>query len=113
MSESAAQGTNGHSGDAGARVSFSDVARAHYNWDASKDLIDERARLDFEHKLELFERMSGSEVLEAYWCRRRASAVALAQLTKPPAPTSWPQRTWRRLHGRRCRSSGSIARPTG
>lgn len=99
MSESAAQGTNGHGGDAGARVSFSDVARAHYNWDASKDLIDERARLDFEQKLELFERMSGSEVVEAYWCRRRASAVALAQLRKPPEPASWPQRTWRRLHG--------------
>ena len=87
MSESAALGTvetNGHAGDAGARVSFSDVARAHYEWDARTDGADERARQEFERKLELFETWSRSELVEAYWCRRRASAVALAQIEAAP-----------------------------
>jgi hypothetical protein len=83
VSESAAQGTiasNGHGGDAGSRVSFSDVARAHFEWDAETDGADGRARGEFERKLELFEEDSNSEVVEAYWCRKRASAVALAQV---------------------------------
>jgi hypothetical protein len=87
VSESAALGTvetNGHGGDAGARVSFSDVARAHFEWDARTDGGDERARREFERKLELFEAGSRSELVEAYWCRRRASAVALAQIEEVP-----------------------------
>lgn len=82
MSESAAQGTiatNGQRGDAEARVSFSDVARAHHDWDAATDGTDERARRDFERKLKRFEEESKSDLVEVYWCRRRASAVALAQ----------------------------------
>jgi hypothetical protein len=87
VSESAALGTvesNGHGGDAGTRVSFSDVARAHYEWDARTGGADERARREFERKLELFEAWSRSELVEAYWCRRRASAVALAQIETEP-----------------------------
>jgi hypothetical protein len=87
VSESAALGTvetNGHGGDAGTRVSFSDVARAHYEWDARTDGGDERARREFERKLELFEAGSRSELVEAYWCRKRASAVALAQIEEIP-----------------------------
>jgi hypothetical protein len=87
MSESAALGTvetNGHGGDAGTRVSFSDVARAHYEWDARTDGADERARKEFERKLELFEAGSRSALVEAYWCRKRASAVALAQIEEEP-----------------------------
>jgi len=87
VSESAALGTvetNGHGGDSGTRVSFSDVARAHYEWDARTAGTDERARQEFERKLELFEAGSRSELVEAYWCRKRASAVALAQIEEVP-----------------------------
>jgi hypothetical protein len=87
VSESAALGTaetNGHGGDVGTRVSFSDVARAHYEWDARTDGAGERARREFERKLELFEAGSRSELVEAYWCRKRASAVALAQIEEVP-----------------------------
>jgi len=48
MSESAAQGTvevNGQRPDAQSRVSFSDVVRAHYEWDAQADGSAESARV--------------------------------------------------------------------
>lgn len=86
MSEFAEQGTNGQHDAGGARVSFSDVARAHHEWDAATDDAGERARLEFEQKLKTFERLSRTELVEAYWCRKRASAVALAQLAKKPQP---------------------------
>jgi hypothetical protein len=101
MSESAAQGTiatNGQPSEAGTRVSFSDVARAHYAWDARTDGSDEGARREFEQKRELFEHGSGSELVEAYWCRKRASAVALAQIDEEP-DTSLRQRLRRFIRG--------------
>jgi hypothetical protein len=101
VSESAAQGTiatNGQRSDAETRASFSDVARAHYQWDAGTNGMDERARREFERKLELFEKGSGSELVEAYWCRKRASAVALAQIEEEP-DNSLPQRLLRLIRG--------------
>jgi hypothetical protein len=101
MSESAAQGTiatNGQRSDPGTRVSFSDVARAHFEWDARTDGTDEGARREFERKLRLFEVASRSELVEAYWCRKRASAVALAQIAEEPG-TSLRQRLRRFIRG--------------
>ena len=58
------------------RVSFSDVARAHFEWDMSNDT---GAREAFEEKLDAFEAQTG-EVIDAYWCRTDASAVALTRV---------------------------------
>lgn len=89
MSESTAHGiieSNGRKADGAERVSFSDVARAHYQWDVAAKGSETRsqARTDFHDKLARFERQSQTEVVEAYWCQKQASAVALAQRTKPP-----------------------------
>ncbi len=61
------QGTNGH-----ARVSFSELARAHYEWDRSPEAGESR----FREALDSFESEAG-EIVDAYWCRKDASAVAL------------------------------------
>jgi hypothetical protein len=101
MSESAAQGTlppDGQTRDGAPRVSFSDVARAHYEWDARTHGEDELARREFECKLELFEAGSRTELVDAYWCRKRASAVALAQVAEVPG-TSLRQRLRRLIRG--------------
>ncbi len=86
MRESAAQGTitpgmtaqgNGSSSE---HVSFSDVARAHFHWDVATEGDErEQARGEFQAKLALFEQQTGVEIVDAYWCQRQASAVALAQ----------------------------------
>jgi hypothetical protein len=98
MSESAGQGSNGQRNGGGTQVSFSDVARAHHDWDAATDGANERARVEFERKLELFEHESQSKLVEAYWCRKRASAVALAERLEPPDTRRW---LTRRLQGPR------------
>lgn len=70
-------------------VSFSDVVRAHYEWDQqAKDAaashsngrrsFDPPARGAFDDKLRQFEKDAG-EIIEAYWCRKQASAVALTR----------------------------------
>jgi hypothetical protein len=65
-------------GAAGAdRISFSDVVRAHKAWD---DRQDEASRKLFCERLQAFEAECGS-VVDAYWCRRDASAVALTRKT--------------------------------
>jgi len=56
-------------------VSFSELARAHWDWDKSGD-PDSRRR--FEATLTAFE-MSAGEIVDAYWCRKDASAVALTK----------------------------------
>ena len=89
MSESAGQGSNGQRSGGGTQVSFSDVARAHHDWDAATDGADESARVEFERKLELFEQESQSKLVDAYWCRQRASAVALAERLEPPDTRRW------------------------
>lgn len=89
MRESAAQGfTAAHdtieadrpNAEPAEHVSFSDVARAHFSWDvATEGAESARARGDFQEKLTQFEQYSGVEIVDAYWCRQQASAVALAR----------------------------------
>ena len=96
MSESVALGTtesNGRGNGSAPRISFSDVARAHYGWD-SRSPVDSGARQDFDQKLKRFEEDSG-KLVEAYWCRKEASAVALVRLE--PAPPGRLQRLGRWL----------------
>src|SRR5437870_1194865 len=70
------------------RVTFSDVVRAHYAWDTQDNANGERstavasnaspARGTFDDTLTQFERDAG-QIVEAYWCRKAASAVALTK----------------------------------
>jgi hypothetical protein len=67
--------------DDSARVSFSDVVRAHYAWDGQAGdhaARDAHARDAFEGIVRQFEKDSG-EIIEAYWCRKDASGVALTK----------------------------------
>jgi hypothetical protein len=59
------------------RVSFSELVRAHHEWDANGLSADDAERR-FRTLLESFEASSG-EIVEAYWCRKEASAVALTR----------------------------------
>lgn len=88
MRESAAQGytaqdtieADGGRAEPVKHVSFSDVARAHFKWDgATEGAESAHARGDFQEKLAQFEQHSGVEIVDAYWCQRQASAVALAR----------------------------------
>ena len=68
---------NGH-------VSFSDLVRAHYEWDSTRDpkaMADVHRR--FQELLQAFQHTSG-EIVDAYWCRREASAVALTRREREP-----------------------------
>ena len=67
------QNGNGH-----ATTSFSEVARAHYDWDRGAE--PEASR--FRDTLEAFEAESG-RIVDAYWCRKDASAVALTVREHP------------------------------
>jgi hypothetical protein len=62
------QARNGHG-----NVSFSELARAHFDWDRKPE-EDRAAR--FHETLDAFESEAG-EIVDAYWCRKDASAVAL------------------------------------
>jgi hypothetical protein len=86
VSESSVHGTtiagNGRDGNGASRVTFSDVARAHFLWDVAP-AIDEatrlRARREFNDQLAIFEKQVRATIVEAYYCQKQASAVALAQ----------------------------------
>jgi hypothetical protein len=67
------QNGNGH-----ATTSFSEVARAHYDWDRGA----EADAGHFRDTLEAFEAESG-RIVDAYWCRKDASAVALTVREHP------------------------------
>src|SRR4029078_5201292 len=56
-------------------VSFSDVVRAHYAWDKQNG---EHSRAAYDDTIERFQRDEG-EIVDAYWCRKDASAVALTR----------------------------------
>lgn len=60
-------------------VSFSDVVRAHYAWDQQPG---DGARETYDDKVTEFERDAG-EIIDAYWCRKNASAVALTRKRAP------------------------------
>jgi hypothetical protein len=77
------------------RVSFSDVARAHYDWDAPAIRgAAEKARTEFENALRRFEgtvdarKDVQARVVDSYWCRKQASGVALVEVSssKDPGP---------------------------
>jgi hypothetical protein len=94
MSDEVVHGATAES-DGTTRVSFSDVVRAHYAWDRqAKDFsatessrrasqeAHAHARDAFDEKLRLFEHDSG-QIIDAYWCRKQASAVALTRKRVP------------------------------
>jgi hypothetical protein len=57
------------------RVSFSELVRAHRRWDQHEDI---ETRDEFRGSLATFEGEAG-EIIDAYWCRQDASAVALTK----------------------------------
>jgi hypothetical protein len=62
---------------------FADLVRAHYAWERALDEGAQPDRLatlaeEYDRTLRQFESAEG-EILEAYWCVRRRSAVALTQ----------------------------------
>jgi hypothetical protein len=63
--------------DEATRVSFSDVVRAHWAWDTQAG-SDGHSRHAYDDKVARFERDAG-EIIDAYWCRKDASAVALTK----------------------------------
>jgi len=73
------------------RTTFSDVARAHYHWDVEEGkpgASPEQARGEFDRTLARFEQDlleqdeqdHRARIVEAYWCRKRASGVALVEV---------------------------------
>jgi hypothetical protein len=71
--------TNGHGGNGKSQVSFSELVQAHHLWDASTDPATGEARQSrFKELLEEFQAASG-RIIDAYWCREHASAVALTR----------------------------------
>jgi hypothetical protein len=67
------QNGNGHT-----TTSFSALARAHFDWDRGA----EPESGHFQEALEAFEAASG-RIVDAYWCRKDASAVALTLREQP------------------------------
>ena len=70
---------------------FADVVRAHYAWERALDEgtgADRLATLaaEYEHTLKTFQAEEGV-MLDAYWCVRRPSAVALTE--KPQTRREW------------------------
>ena len=61
-------------------VSFSELVAAHYRWAEELHLgpgvVRPEVEEEYHKKLNAFERKHG-EIFSAYWCRKRASAVAL------------------------------------
>src|SRR5829696_5177156 len=81
MPEETAHGSSGTLVDGPQRVSFSELARVHHLW--AEELHASGApssELDdaYHDRLDRFERDAG-RIVEAYWCRADASAVALTQ----------------------------------
>jgi hypothetical protein len=69
-----ANGRNGH-------VSFSELVRAHHEWDTSDPDAAGAVRRRFGELLDDFQKAAG-EIVDAYWCRKEASAVALTRLER-------------------------------
>ena len=61
------------------RVSFSELVRAHHEWDTSTDAsIAETVQRKFRELLAGFEAAAG-EIVDAYWCRQEPAGVALTR----------------------------------
>ena len=65
-------------GNGSGRVSFSELVRAHHQWDSSDPPADESVRRRFAQLRDDFETTTG-EIVDAYWCREVPSAVALTR----------------------------------
>jgi hypothetical protein len=76
MPEVTARGTSTNSRNG--HVSFSELVRAHWEWDQSEPDESNAVRRRFRELLEEFEQGAG-EIVDAYWCRTEASAVALTR----------------------------------
>jgi len=72
--------TNGHAkGGAHHEITFPELVRAHHLWETSADAAGAEARLTrFKQLLDDFQHQSG-QVIDAYWCHKEASAVALTR----------------------------------
>ena len=77
MPEETAHGSQ-QNGNGRVTTSFSEVARAHYDWDRGAEHDAGR----FRETLGAFEAESG-RIVDAYWCRKDASAVALTVREHP------------------------------
>jgi hypothetical protein len=76
MPEETAHGTstNGRNG----HISFSELVRAHHAWDTSEPDASSALRRRFKDLLDEFQDGAG-EIVNAYWCRKEASGVALTR----------------------------------
>jgi hypothetical protein len=71
--------TNGHGNGRHHDVTFPELVRAHHLWETSADAATGEARLRrFKELLDEFQSQSG-QVIDAYWCHKEASAVALTR----------------------------------
>jgi len=78
------QSTNGNGNGRGRRVSFSELVRIHFRWANIEELPDERTRAAERYRdaVTAFEEQHG-QLVDAYWCRDEASAVALTSKERP------------------------------
>jgi hypothetical protein len=65
-------------GNGSGRISFSELVRAHHQWDSCEEPTAEEVRKRFAQLREQFEASTG-EIVDAYWCREAPSAVALTR----------------------------------
>lgn len=73
-----AQTAHGSESTANGHVSFSELVRAHWELDVGKASDPSSAERRFRELLASFESTTG-EIVDAYWCREEASAVALTR----------------------------------
>jgi hypothetical protein len=95
-----ANGPAESNGNGVSRVSFSELVRAHHQWDRSTDPSSaESVQRRFRQLLADFEADAG-EIVDAYWCREQASAVALTrrEIERPGRMSARRRRLEYRLH---------------
>jgi hypothetical protein len=82
-------------------VSFQELVRAHLQWEKKQTSGDRAAAAEaerrFKHLLTEFEADAG-QVIDAYWCHERPSAVALTRRVKPAGWGLGRPRVQYRLH---------------
>jgi hypothetical protein len=79
MPEATAISSPTGNGNGANEVTFPELVRAHHLWETSQDAATGEARLSrFKQLLDAFQSASG-QVIDAYWCHKEASAVALTR----------------------------------
>ena len=79
MPEATAISSPTRNGNGTTEVTFPELVRAHHLWETSTDAATGEARLArFKQLLDDFQSASG-QVIDAYWCHKEASAVALTR----------------------------------